>query len=175
MENTILVNNKKYHVIELLGHGKGGYSYLVERNNIKYVLKQIHHEPCSYYTFGDKLQSELNDYQRLLKLNILIPKLYEVDYTCERIIKEFIDGPTMYELVKNDLVIDKHLQEIENIAKICYKHNLNIDYYPTNFIVKDDNLYYIDYECNEYDPKWNFENWGIRYWSKTKEFLSTLE
>ena len=31
-------------------------------------------------------------------------------------------------------------------------------------------LWYIDYECNEYMEQWNFENWGIKYWSKTKDF-----
>ena len=65
MENTKLsVNNIEYKVIRLLGKGKGGYSYLVELNNKYYVLKQIHHEPCSYYTFGNKIEAELNDYKR---------------------------------------------------------------------------------------------------------------
>ena len=25
--------------------------------------------------------------------------------------------------------------------------------------------------CNPYMDEWNFENWGIKYWSKTKEFM----
>ena len=37
-----------YTIVKLLGHGKGGYSYLATADNKKYVLKQIHHEPCSY-------------------------------------------------------------------------------------------------------------------------------
>ena len=36
--------------------------------------------------------------------------------------------------------------------------------------MKDEVLWYIDYECNEYMEQWNFENWGIKYWSKTKDF-----
>ena len=60
MEMT--VNNKPYSVLRLLGKGKGGYSYLVTDGQKEYVLKQIHHEPCDYYQFGDKLQSELRDY-----------------------------------------------------------------------------------------------------------------
>ncbi len=36
-------------------------------------------------------------------------------------------------------------------------------------------IYYIDYECNDYMDEWNFENWGIKYWSKTKEFLQYVE
>lgn len=61
------VNGKNYSVIKLLGKGKGCYSYLASDGTNQYVLKQIHHEPCSYYQFGDKIQSELNDYNRLKK------------------------------------------------------------------------------------------------------------
>lgn len=35
-------------------------------------------------------------------------------------------------------------------------------------------LYYIDYECNLYCDEWNFENRGIKYWSKTKEFIDYM-
>ena len=52
MPDVMSVNGVEYRVIRLLGKGKGGYSYLVERDNCKYVLKQIHHEPCDYYQFG---------------------------------------------------------------------------------------------------------------------------
>ena len=64
------VNDAEYTVIKLLGKGKGGYSYLVTDGRAQYVLKQIHHEPCEYYTFGDKLQSELRDYETLRNLGI---------------------------------------------------------------------------------------------------------
>ena len=70
MQETFVVNQKQYTVIRLLGHGKGGYSYLVERNGCQYVLKQIHHEPCNYYSFGNKIEAEINDYNRLLHIGI---------------------------------------------------------------------------------------------------------
>ena len=63
----IKVNEKEFLIIKLLGKGKGGYSYLVSDDKEQYVVKQIHHEPCDYYKFGDKLQSEINDYKRLYK------------------------------------------------------------------------------------------------------------
>ena len=67
-------------MLRLLGKGKGGYSYLVTDGASQYVLKQIHHEPCEYYTFGDKLQSELRDYETLRKLGIPMPRLLAADY-----------------------------------------------------------------------------------------------
>lgn len=71
MQNMMSVNRVEYTVIKLLGHGKGGYSYLVQKEGKLYVLKQIHHEPCDYYTFGNKIEAEQNDYKRLLAIGIL--------------------------------------------------------------------------------------------------------
>ena len=41
--------------------------------------------------------------------------------------------------------------------------------------VQDEQIFYIDYECNNYMDEWNFENWGIKYWSKTQEFIEYVE
>ena len=116
------INQKEYKIVKLLGHGKGGYSYLAEREGKFYVLKQIHHEPCEYYSFGNKIEAEQNDYNRLLQTGIRIPRMLDIDVANERILKE-----------------------------------------------------YIDYECNNYMDEWNFENWGIKYWSKTTEFIDYME
>lgn len=167
MDKIITVNGISYQVLKLLGHGKGGYSYLVETNGKNYVLKQIHHEPCDYYTFGNKIEAELNDYKRLLETKINIPKMIDYDREKEIIIKEYIDGTTIFELVKNDLMKEEYIQQVRKMAQLVYEFGLNIDYYPTNFIVdKSETIFYIDYECNNYMEEWSFENWGIKYWSK---------
>lgn len=171
MPETLTVNQKEYRVIRLLGKGKGGYSYLVTDGARSFVLKQIHHEPCDYYQFGDKLESELRDYKRLLDIGIPIPELYDVDRENERILKEYIEGNTIYDLVLCDQVKPSYFRQIKDMCGRLYPANTNIDYFPTNFVVQNDTLYYIDYECNDYMEEWNFENWGNRYWSRTKEFL----
>ena len=61
MGEKMVVNDKAYEIRKLLGRGKGGYSYLVSDGTQNYVLKQIHHEPCDYYQFGDKLAAEMHD------------------------------------------------------------------------------------------------------------------
>ncbi len=165
------VNGKPYKKIKLLGHGKGGYSYLVTDGEIQYVLKQIHHEPCSYYQFGNKIESETKDYERLKKIGILMPEMYETDLKNERILKEYIDGDTIYNYVLRNEVKQEYLVQIKEMCVQLYAAHTNIDYFPTNFVVQEDKLYYIDYECNDYMEEWNFENWGIKYWSQTKEFL----
>lgn len=169
------VNDKDYNVIRLLGKGKGGYSYLATDKENEYVIKQIHHEPCSYYQFGNKIESELHDYKVLKDIGIPIPILIDVDLNKERLLKEYISGETMYDIILRDEVKKDHLQQIKDMCNILYKKKINIDYFPTNFIVHDSKLYYIDYECNAYMEEWNFENWGQKYWSHTKEFLAYVK
>ena len=171
IKERINVNDKSYLVEMLLGKGKGGYSYLATDGERKYVLKQIHHEPCDYYQFGNKIESELNDYKRLTSIGIRMPKMLDIDIQNERILKEYIEGETIYELVMKDRMQSSYFEQIREMCSLLYVANTNIDYFPTNFIVQDGEIFYIDYECNDYIEEWNLENWGIKYWSKTEEFL----
>ncbi len=173
--DTMSVNGKAFTVIKLLGKGKGGYSYLVTDGENQYVLKQIHHEPCSYYTFGNKIQSELNDYERLKNVGLRLPKLIDCDVENERILKDYIDGKTAYELVLQNEMKPEYIEQIREMCRLLNPKGINIDYFPTNFILNNGLLWYIDYECNDYMEEWNFENWGIKYWSKTKEFCEYHE
>ncbi len=175
MDSKLNINGKEYEIVKLLGKGKGGYSYLVNCNNQRYVLKQIHHEPCSYYQFGNKIEAEVNDYNRLKAIGIRLPVLFEVDTENERILKEYIDGDTIYDLILQDKMKPIYLKQLRDMCKLLYPASTNIDYFPTNFVVQNDVLYYIDFECNNYMDEWNFENWGIKYWSKTPEFLQYVK
>ena len=175
MEKKFTVNGKEYRLIKLLGKGKGGYSYLVKDGEKKYVLKQIHHEPCDYYQFGNKIEVEVKDYKKLAKIGIKIPIMLDVDIGQERILKEYIEGDTIYDLVLQDRMEPAYLEQMKDMCTLLYAANTNIDYFPTNFVVQNGELYYIDFECNDYMDEWNFENWGVKYWSKTAEFLKCME
>lgn len=175
MEERMTVNEKEYRIIKLLGKGKGGYSYLADDGASQYVLKQIHHEPCAYYHFGNKIEAEINDYKRLKKTGIRMPVMLDVDIEKERILKEYIEGDTIYDLVLQDRMKPVYMQQIREMCAVLYPTHTNIDYFPTNFIVQGEALYYIDFECNDYMEEWNFENWGVKYWSKTPEFLQYVK
>ena len=174
MEETLSINGVEYRLIKLLGHGKGGYSYLAERNGKQVCVKQIHHEPCDYYSFGNKIEAERSDYERLKAAGIRIPEMIDIDIGTERIVKEYINGETVYELVKKDSYVEAYLEQVKQMASKAKAAGINIDYFPTNFVVSGGIIYYVDYECNDYMEEWNFENWGVKYWSKTPEFESYM-
>ena len=156
-----------YTILELIGHGKGGYSYLAETDGKQVVVKQIHHEPCDYYTFGDKIEAEQRDYERLKAAGIRIPEMIAIDVDQEVIVKEYIPGVTISDMLKNDEDIDVYIPQVREMASLAMRAGLNIDYYPTNFVVHNGLIWYVDYECNDYMEEWDFEHWGIKHWSKT--------
>ena len=81
-------------------------------------------------------------------------------------------------MVLDDTLPANCIDQVKKMCEVLYPANTNIDYFPTNFILQkedDGKLYYVDYECNDYMEEWNFENWGVKYWSKTPEFMEYAE
>lgn len=166
MNDTITALGKSYKIIKLLGHGKGGYSYLAEDGQKQVVVKQIHHEPCDYYTFGNKIEAERRDYNRLKTAGIRIPEMISIDTEKEVVIKEYIPGDTVSDMLESEENVDDYIPQVREMAALAKNAGINIDYYPTNFVVYNAQLWYVDYECNDYMEEWDFEHWGIKHWSK---------
>ena len=141
MEEKMTVNGKAYKIQKLLGKGKGGYSYLASDGAAQYVLKQIHHEPCSYYQFGNKMEAELRDYKRLQTIGIRMPLLFDADMEQERIRREYIAGDTIYDLVWEVKMEAAYLEQVKDMCARLYAAHTNIDYFPTNFVVQNGILY----------------------------------
>lgn len=161
----LTVNGNCFEVTKLLGKGKGGYSYLVTDGERELVIKQIHHEPCDYYQFGNKLESELRDYGRLKAVGIPMPTLLDTDTAEERILKEYIPGDTAADIIKRGEMREEYVGQVREMCRLLYAAKINIDYYPTNFVLNGGRLFYIDYECNDYMEEWDFEHWGIKHWT----------
>ena len=166
---VLTVNGREYAVLRLLGKGKGGYTWLAQRDGTQYALKQIHHEPCGYYQFGDKLAAELGDYEKLSALGVPIPRLLDADRERELLLKELLPGETIYRLVLRGAVEPWQQEQVRALSWALRAAGWNIDWSPTNFMCRDGVLYYVDYECNPYLEQWSFESWGARYWSRTPE------
>ena len=66
-------------------------------------------------------------------------------WTLSRSYKEYIDGPTIAELIHDSISVAGYLPQVRDMAAKAQNCGLNIDYYPTNFVVSGGLLWYIDY------------------------------
>ncbi len=163
-------------ILEFLGKGKSGYSYLGKLNNRDVVLKIMHHEVIPYYSFtGNKVEAEIEAYNRLIEISENIPKLMDYNYEENYLIKEFISGEIASKEIAKNRISEKQIFELIELSEKLMKAQLNIDYFPSNFVIQKDKLFYIDYEINKYDENWSFKNWGIYYWLNNRGFRRFLE
>ena len=137
LTGRINLDGTEYEIIELLGKGKGSYTYLItDDTGTKYVLKKIHHESGSFYNFGSNLQSDISSYESLLNVpECKMPKIIKANLQEEYIIKEFIDGKTIAELIVEENMKEEYLQQMIDMCQVLYKKGLTIDYFPTNYVV----------------------------------------
>lgn len=159
------MQKKDLTVIKHIGKGKSGNSYLAEYQKNHVVLKEMHDEEVPYYTFTkSKIEHELDSYQKLAMVDIKIPKLLFHSREHDYLIKEYIDGLTATQCIVNNALMRTHLHAMLRLEELCKASGINIDYFPSNFVIAGNDVYYIDYEFNTYSEEWNFRNWGIYYW-----------
>jgi len=166
------------HIKRFLGKGKSGYSYLAVAEGESYVLKKMHYEEIQCYNFGDanKVELETEAYKHLQTLGISVPRLLVSVPEENYLVKEFIDGTVATDFIKEKKLSPSVLSQLFDMASRLERRELNIDYFPNNFVLKDDDLYYIDYEVNPFQEEWSLSQWGIWYWANgegMKRFAET--
>ena len=177
MKTAFNYRGKPLETLQLLGKGKGGYSYLVADGEHQYVAKQIHHEPCEFYNFDEqKFKNEINAYEQLRQLPLNIPKLLDVNNEEEYLIKEYVKGDLISTLAASDQIQTNHFIEAFKFSEAAREKGINLDYFPSNFIVDEhQSIFYIDYEINDYMKEWSFTHWGIYYWLNTEGMRLYIE
>lgn len=172
----IFVQNEKYTVEKFIGKGKAAYSYLISNGQKQYVYKQMHYEHCEHYNFGDnKLMAEIWAYGKLKEAGIRIPELIEYNEEKQYLIKQYVDGKTAAELIAENNISEENFKQAFQMAGCLYAHNLNVDFFPTNFVYEDGEIYCVDYESNPYIEEWDLETWGIYFWLNEEGMKEHLE
>ena len=64
------------------------------------------------------------------------------------LVKEYIKGDTIFDYVLRNEVKPIFVEQMKAMCVVLYAADINIDYFPTNFVVQEDKLYYIDYDNN---------------------------
>jgi fructosamine-3-kinase len=80
------------------------------------------------------------------------------------LIKEYIEGELLLDYIsKGEIDLNIYVDILYAIYS-AENNNMNIDYFPTNFLINDNKIFYVDYEVNEYSEDWDFRHWGIYMW-----------
>ena len=169
--------NQPLAIRKFLGQGRSGSCWLVEENpGHPVVLKEMHDGPNGEGKPAQKLADEIQVHRRLLSLGIPTPVLHDYDVPTHSLLKEFIDGEVASSLIANGKVPDEAIASLFAMADVASDHHCNLDYHPSNFVIRGTEIYYIDYELTPYREERNLRNWGIFLWANPvamRQFIAT--
>ena len=167
---TLLLDGIPYACVGELGRGKSAISWRYQRQQSHPTLPQElvlkRYCPTGYETvpFAQILEFELCSYLRLGQSGIAHPQLigYSEEHYC--LAKEYIAGELIVDIQQREGLDDRHFRAMLAMAATLKQAGWHVDFFPTNFVLNDRGLHYIDYEAHPYSEEWNFQNWGIFYW-----------
>ncbi|MFA5283705.1 MAG: hypothetical protein WC366_04295 [Bacilli bacterium] len=161
----ITIKRKRYEIGKLFCQTDESTIHFVYTKGREYLLVRY----FKNYDFA------MNDYKRLAKAGINVPRIIANDKKEHLVVKEYIGGPTVLdELIINDLS-DHYFEELFLAYRFCRFSKINLNYLPENFSMKNGKLFYVSNDVADYSPQRNLENWGIRYWIYTAEFSQYLK
>ncbi|MDR2895297.1 MAG: hypothetical protein LBV30_01370 [Propionibacteriaceae bacterium] len=103
------------------------------------------------------------------------PALLGSDPRQRILVKEFVTGQTLAQLVLDNRLQPDHVNQMGALAALVEKAGWIIDYFPTNFVDDGTCLIYIDGECHPYDPKEDFGNWDKQWLLEPDRLLLVVD
>ena len=164
MQEIIEIKRKEFVVIEKMGER----SFKVERKGKYFFLKK--------YNNKDEIR-EFIDRQHRLKITALdIPKVYMFDKNLLISVVDFIEGPTMLDvLAKEDIENEEILKMLLQDEWYMRREKLRIDFHPENFKFNGKKLIYLPYKYGSFESDYNFVMKDFKLWFPTKELADYCE
>lgn len=161
----ITIKRKKYEVGKLFSQTDESITHFVYSKGREYLF-------IKYLKNYDLV---MDDYKRLSKAGINVPRIIANDKKEHLVVKEYINGTTVLDELLNHDLPDHYFEELFTAYRFCRFSKINLNYLPENFVIQNGKLFYISNDVANYIPQRNLENWGIRYWLYTAEFAQYLK
>ena len=152
-EQQLLLDGIAYHPIRELGRGKSAISWLYRRQGAhatlpqELVLKRYCHTGYETVPFAQILEFELCSYLRLMESAIPHPRLLAYSTEHYALVKEYIAGELIVDIQQRKGLDDRHFGAMLQMASQLQAAGYHVDFFPTNFVLNERGLFYIDYEA----------------------------
>lgn len=160
----IIVKRKAFDVIEIISNNIFKCSF---KNNI-YICYKID-------TFKSDYIDEINSIKKLSRTGIKQPKLKFIDKKQGYVVREYVEGPTLFEYILDhdfDEAIYKQIYLNAYYARIA---GFNLDYDLKSWIFANGVLYYNSLYTEKYKPELDFTKQAIRCWFLSDELRKYYE
>ena len=164
MKETINIKRKEFTVIEKMGEN----SFKVERHGKVFFLKK--------YQRRDDLDNFVKAVRRLKITALDIPKLYMFDKDQLISVVDFIEGPTMLDVLLKGKIENEEIYKLLLLDEwYMRKEKVRIDFSPINFKFTGKKLIYLPFIAGTFEQNYSFATKDFRLWFHTREFASYVK
>lgn len=163
MQEIIEIKRKEFVVLSSLSENQK----IVERKGKTYLM-------VDYSSNKEAFQQYITSENKLRTSGIRIPKLYLYDKNKMLVVKDYIEGEVVLDLLIKEDLKDEIFEEIFTINFMMKRNKIKLDYDPINFRFYNGKLYYLSDFCKAFDEKSSFEKEGIFLWFYSPDFVTYL-
>lgn len=123
----------------------------------------------------DEFNSYMLNYKKLKTTGVKIPKIYYVDKKNFSCACEYIDGPTVLELISKNDLNENIYEQIFLMSWYAKNDGLLLNFMPENYRYFNKTLFYIPLTFEKYNEKDSFHLKGIQYWVYSNTLVNYLK
>jgi len=164
---TLIVGNKEYFLLRQLMSNEDKTIYQVKKDDDVYKIIKF----SNFSSF----KHDLDNWIFLKRAGIVVPKLVKKIKKELTLIFKWIDGKSCLELLAEKDIDQTIFEKLFLYYRFARFSKFDIDYLPTNFVVKENKVFYVSTTKIPANPQLNLENYGIFYWVMSKEAASLMK
>lgn len=164
--DNIKAEMKEYTIIRVLKEHPDYYMYICTRNNKMHTIRE--------YKSKERYMEEVENIRLLNKMDINVPELEAVNENEKIIIREYLPGLSVCDLLMKGELDWSHLQLIRTMALRFEDCGLSLDYFPTNFIICENDVFYTGAKVYLKNDDNGFDNVGAKFFLYPSTMIAEL-
>ncbi|MCF0117284.1 MAG: hypothetical protein HUJ61_04455 [Bacilli bacterium] len=154
--DKLIIKRKEYFIDKVVKISDYHTSYICIFKNKKFFIRK----------FKDSVVFNrcIDDYKKIKKIGICIPKMLKIDKKEMSIIYEFIDAEDCARILTNIDIDDAIFEKLFLLRRFARFSKVDLNYLPENFKYYNGELYYMSYEFFKESQEKSLEDYGMYYW-----------
>ena len=162
--NSLTIKHKEFEILEIIKIN----IYKCSFKNKLYIVTKLDINDVNY-------KENLLMISKLTHSSVKQPKLFLIDKKQGFVVREFIDGVTLFDYILDHDFSEKIYQQVFYNSYCAKIARINLDFNLKSWMLMGDELYYIQLYCEKYDPELDFTKKMIFSWFLGKDLQKYYE
>ena len=162
--NSIIAKHKEFNIEEIIANN----IFKCSLKNKLYIVIKLNPEDINY-------REDLSALNKLFHTNVSQPKLFLADKKQGYLVREWLDGVTVFDYILNNDFDENIYKQIFYNSYSARIAGINLDFNLKSWMIAGGKLYYTKLFCEKYNPNSDFTKKMIRKWFLSEDLRKYYE